>query len=719
MQFEDVKSFTIKSDDDFKKAISLFIDTPESDRLKIYNEISNEKNITNAEAKDFLLHLVFEDYIKRKLRKALHIAQLGGKDEAYQEIQDLKLLAPIFKEYDVNTHSQFLCSADSYLTDLESTLLLTDHILSNDECDTFSKAIIQSLTENNIKNIENDEQYTQRLLEHPILKCLNSFTTSKALINNIENDILQLGNYKELVLAVLNVGLDLSREEHQRLLFFIINEDIKHDGLFNILKNDNYEPQELKRIIKRIIAGNDIYYYNLSELTDLVTQEHTKYAKLDSFGNISPLPSSNKSLMDSGFYFDKINLLLHVHTAQDSGNNQNNQQINTALVYQNKDYKTCGVSITQKSVIDLRTNNDYLVDYKDIIQLNKQEKIWLTSLQITSQHSLLLANQNCDIKSTSFLSKEILLSESDINSSVELAKLRQGKTDLENIYADKEILFGIIKKNPEVIKAILNFTSSDNQKSFQHLATPILKQINAILIHEDNIEQNILSANDLDCLNQLLNSLELNNADIVDLSSQIKRSLKKRCIYEVPCTQNNDALVHWINSSIVEPVNHLEAINNYDLDVVTYFINNPIDADKITEEQKVKINIALEKRIIYEAENNLIKTPNTNAKNIVLKITTDIIKTLQKENASFSKGDYNNPTYPMSRLLARLARDENQNNKGIKSTNKMNDDNKFLNLFAIVAKINKTKIQSISYDSWQHKYYTEDNDNLSQKIKIK
>lgn len=716
MKFEEIKDFKVKTIDDFNQVIKLFKETPQENRFKVYDELSKERRLSLAEVKNDLLKKSLSEFIIEQLEIAIRHAHYGAQEDAYEQVQFLKELESIFKDYDVNNHSSFVADIEPKITEFEAGLLTYSNVLNNREILELSSALEDALKQKK-QTITNESEYLNRLLTHPILKCLKSYKNTAALIDNIENDVVDLGYYKVLILAVLKQGLDLSNEEHQRCLFFIINEDIKHNGLYNVYTNEDYEPKIFRKMIKSIIEGNEMSLYAFQELSNQVTKKYTEYS-CSKNGKVELLSSSNKSLMDSGFHFEPLNLFIHIHTAQDSGNNQNNQHANTDSFYQQNGYETLGISITQKQVIELKTGNDYLAGYFDDINFNLQERIWLTQLQFISTQIGLIANkefgkvdENGNLENpgdkrleNSFnIAKTVVLTTNEIELSLELAKIRAKNNDLQNIVEEKNTLMDIFKKNEVFIGEILKDSTSQNEKRYQHISKPILTTLKSILIIEENLKVNILTPDDVNLVKSLLNNKPINE-DIISLFRDIKVGLKLRDSYEKTVESSNN-IQNWRNVQINRVIDHMSVIENRDSDIIDYFIKNPFKRKKYSEEELLDFVEELCKRIEFELKGFF--------KEDKIKKIISVAEDLSRGDIYFAKGDYTNPQNNNGYILSNLIRDLHTTNQHKKSKFLIDRDVKVLNLLGIMGVVSDSKIR-VSYHG-----YEIDSPELNSKLKFK
>lgn len=716
MKFEEVMSFKVESIEDFNTIIDLFKNTDKDERLKVYEDISKQRGISLAEAKNEILKNSLSNFIIEQLENAIRYANYGAQEDAYKQVQFLKKIEPIFKEYDVNNHTSFIADVDPKITELEAGLLTYSNIFDNKEIIELNAALEQALQQKR-QVVTSESEYLTRLLGHPILKCLKSYKNTEALIDNIENDVLDIGYYKSLILAVLKQGLDLSNEEHQRCLFFIINEDIKNNGLYNVYTNEDYEPKIFRSMIKAIINGESISNYAFQELSNQVTRKYTEYA-CSKNGEIELLSSSNKSLMDSGFHFKPLNLFIHLHTAQDSGNNQNSQHANTDSFYQKNGYQTLGVSITQKQVIELKTGNDYLAGYFKDINFNLQERIWLTQLQFISTQIGLIANkelgrvdengnlENPDDKklTESFhIAKTVVLTTNEIELSLELANIRAKNNDLQNIVEEKNTFFDVLDKNELFITEILKDATSQNEKRYQHIAKPILTMLESILTIEDNLRVNIFNEDEIKKLEKL-SEIKSINADVIASLHRIRKDLKRRDTYENN-VESTDNIQQWRQVPINRVVDHWSVIKNRDSDVIDYFIKNPFKSKKYSEKEIFDFVNAFVERLEFELKGLF----NEDKVKKIINLAED----LSRGNVEFAKGDYMNYKKSNEHILANLVRDKHPTNQQKKSQFLIDRDVKVLNLLGIMGVISDSKMITTYHG------YIVNNPELNKKLKIK
>lgn len=604
MNFNVIENILVNNDGQFDEFIKLLTNTDPTDRKRFYEVIANNRGIELSLAKDVFLKDKLSFYVKNKLQSALRSAQLGASNkEILDQISFLKKLSPIFKSHDINTRDSFVSSIEPDISQLEVSLLTTKHLLNEQEVLSFKDNLKQALItkQSEAKTVK---EYRNKIISHPMLKCLNSHKDSKALIENIENGVLELGVYRDLILNVLNAGLNLNKESHQRLLFFIINEDIKHNGLFNIMKNPEYRPNGLKELLNNIANGTNIYEFQIASLANDVSVNFTSYGQYKN-GEIKELPSSSKSLMDSMFFYPPLNVATHLHTAQNSGTNQNGQQANTSLVMKEAGFEAIGVTIAEKSIVDKIDNqNSYLNSYKDNINLNIKEIVWMSTLQINADILTSLSSERgLNLESLNNFANTLFLIEKApyLSLSLELAKNKSEKNDLENIIEDKYFLFSIISKNKDFIKDVISDSVSENSKCFQHWGSPIVKTIQSYLKLEKRNSLKILNNEDIELVKFILDGNFL-NTEIKATSANILDDIDERNIEgktEISLSKNN-SLFEWRDIDFVPTKDHLTAIKNVEEDVVGYFIENEFNTNNYTQEQKNDLMVALRKRVALE-----------------------------------------------------------------------------------------------------------------------
>lgn len=685
MNFNEIENLIVYNDETFKKCIDLFTLTSSEDRDKYYEQLSFNNNTSKADIKNRLLQEMLSKFIKDRLKSSLNKVKIGAtKEEILNEISFLNLLDPIFKEHDINNSESFISSIDSKISEMEVCLLKTKHILNEQEVVFFQEQLTKSIISKH-SPVKTVDDYRKILLHHPMLKCLNSHKNSKSLIDNIENGIIEIGHYKNLIVSVLKSGLDLTRESHQRFLFFIINEDIKYNGLSNLINHPNYKPSEFKELLTKIIDGKNINSNEINSLAYDISQNHTKYIKYIN-GGLKELPSSVHSLVDSMFYSEFLNLYTHIHTAQDSGNNQNDQHSNASLVLSEHGFNTIGITITEKSIVDkVEFLTSYLNSYATNINLNKKEIAFMTALQIDAKEIDKIASyqiKNDPLVSKS-LSNSIVLIEKNpyLELSIELARIRSEKTDINNIIEDKEFLFSIINKNMNLMQDIFSNTVSDNSKLFQHWAEPILTKIAAYLKFEKKFKVNLLNNDDINIIQNIID-IKSYNSTIISLKDTIMERIDSRKDYENTLSLDKNELIEWKNKDIVNTTNHLTAIKNVEEDVVGYFYNNPFNLNDYSKDDRNELLSALRNRLKIEwgeayscVDTQLEKTLN---------IFDDLVN---GKTVTSSVGYHTHPD-KNKHMLARLS----------KSSANDNRNNRVLNILAIAANITGARLYCYNAD---------------------
>lgn len=685
MNFNEIENLIVYNDESFKKCIDLFTLTSNEDRDNYYEQLATNNNTNKADVKNRLLQDTLSNFIKDRLKSSLNKVKIGAtREDVLNEISFLNLLDPIFKDHDINNSESFISSIDSKISEMEVCLLKTKHFLNEQEVLFFQEQLTKSIISKH-PPVKTVDDYRERLLYHPMLKCLNSHKNSKSLIDNIENGIIEIGHYKNLIVSVLKSGLDLTRESHQRFLFFIINEDIKNDGLSNLLNNPNYEPSAFKELLIKIVDGKNINPNEVNSLAYDISQNHTKYIKYIN-GGLKELPSPVHSLVDSMFYSEFLNLYTHIHTAQDSGNNQNDQHPNTSLVLNEHGFNTIGITVTEKAIVDkVDYQTSYLNSYAANINLNKKEIAWMTALQIDAKEIDKIASYQIknDPSISKSLSNSIVLIEKHpyLELSIELARIRSKKTDVNNIIEDKEFLFSIIDKNMNLMQDIFSNTVSDNSKLFQHWAEPVLIKIAAYLKFEKKFKVQLLNENDMSTIQNIID-IKSYNSTVISLKDTIMERIDSRKECESILILDENSLIEWKKKDIVNTTNHLTAIRNVEEDVIGYFYNNPFNINDYSENEKKELLLALRNRLTSEWGEAYSRVDTQ------LEKTLKLFDDLSNGKIVTSSIGYTTSSDTNKQMLARLA----------KSSARDNRNNRVLNILAIAANITDATLYCYNVD---------------------
>jgi hypothetical protein len=415
------------------------------------------------------------------------------------------------------------------------------------------------------------------ILQHPLLPCLDSFNDSKATLKNIENNLIELGEYKELVQVVLKLKMELSTEAYQGFIFFLINEDIDNKGIYNVCKNSEYRPISVKNLLNKIIDGNQLTNDEIKSISlEIKTDFNTNYSLNTLSGELNKEKTSKFALNDSGFISKLLDLFLHIHSAQDTGNNQNEQQPTTTLTLNNKSISTVGVTVLQKSVAETKNALDYLYLLQDKFNFNIKEKIFLTNLQFDSSYveivSSLVRSKKINIDTSDLLSTNFTLLEDFVKDSANFALTKLYKSDFENIIESKSLLMKMIKENGDFFNHCLKNTSTDNSKLFQHISGPTLTYLKSILNIELTTKREIFTSDDINAIVKLLsfddNIYSLNNNKLLAIKSDIDGILSFRENIPLEKIEQSNGLVDYvlINERTSTINSHLDALldNNCD-----------------------------------------------------------------------------------------------------------------------------------------------------------
>ncbi len=192
--------------EDFKKNLNYFLDkNKEQERLNLYQDYAKQYSVSTEEAKDLILKEIFSTYIQSSIKRALKMSTYeDGHQDAIALVSQLEELKPVFKDYDVNTFTTFISSIEKTLSVSNAEIMFENNYVSDE--------LVSSLTDNLIKSIANPvskptnkEEFVSSFNNHPLLYCLQSKTETDKILHYIEDGIIDVGQYKQLITLVLEM----------------------------------------------------------------------------------------------------------------------------------------------------------------------------------------------------------------------------------------------------------------------------------------------------------------------------------------------------------------------------------------------------------------------------------------------------------------------------------------------------------------------------------
>lgn len=524
------KNYKVKTLQDFEQTTSYFLSNELKDeRLALYKEVMDEENLESlAAAKHKLLKQIFSSYINDSLNNAYIANENKEVFKAKEQIENLLKLRNIFKNHDVLNYKEFIAESEPEISEIEVDLLFLNPELNTQELNNLSNALI-TVFGKKTNQIKNKEDFQKHFYSHPLINCLGAYSDYNSIEKRMQNGTLELGKYKDLIETIFSLKGKISQEEYQGFIFYVIKEDLTK-GLKNILQIDNYSPQYLKKLLETITKGDAVDNKMVNNLVTQIKEQHSVNFALNNQKSLSQNKNSQFSLNDSGFFvnIDNKECFFHAHETSSSGINQREQQTNTAHILREKDHDTMGVTVLSHNV----TNTDYpasflrLNNLYKILSANKTEEVLLTGLQFDSSHFKRLSAKDVSkhtLQNGDFLMSNQYLVKSDIERSIKLVELTNGKNDYDLLLEKKDAYLSIIEKNQSFFKETLELTSTKNEMSYQLLSDPLLTFVESILKIEKKSKIEFFSDGEVKTIENILTAKSLNT----DLANRIEDCVEK------------------------------------------------------------------------------------------------------------------------------------------------------------------------------------------------
>lgn len=531
---------------DFEDATAYFLsDNLKDERQALYEQKKINENLESlAAAKHNILKQIFSNYVYNSLNNAKLVNEQGRSLEAKKYIDNLLKLRKIFKNHDVLDYQEFIAESEPAISQVEVNLLFLEPILNVSELDNLNKAFITAFgKKHNI--LENKRDFQKAFYNHPLINCLSSHNDYESIVKQVNNDVLELGKYKDLIKTILSLKASINNEEYQGFIFYVIKEDLTK-GLKNILQIENYQPEYLKDLLNLVTQGEEINNKVVQHLIKQIKEQHSVNFAMNNQKELSQNKSSKFSLNDSGFFFDLQDreYFFHAHETSNSGVNQEEQQANTANILREKGHDSLGVTVLSHQVTRTDHHRTFIRENKlhEKLNLNKMEELIITGLQFDAANFKRIATQDISVdllKNDDFLASNQYIVKNDIQRSVQLIDFLNGKNDYELLLEKKSVYLNIVNKNKEFFKDIIELTSTKNEMSYQLLSNPFLDFVNALLKIEKKAKINLLSETDINTINHVLSAKTLNT----DLKNSIEDTLDK-------IENRNHAQYKDINNSI-------------------------------------------------------------------------------------------------------------------------------------------------------------------------
>lgn len=479
---------SVKNTNEFKSNLNYFLDkNKEQERLELYKEYSSKNNVTTEEAKDLILKEIFSTHIQSSIKKALQLSLYEErKKDAVELISQLEELKPIFKDYDVNTFTTFISSIEKSLSLSNAEIIFDNNYVSDELVSSLTEHLIKSIA-NPIIQPKNKEEFISSFNNHPLLYCLQTKTESDKILEYIEDGIIDVGQYKQLITLVLEMKTEKNDEAIDFFISYLIKEDLTK-GFYNIHKDSSYTPESIKKLLAKITKGEVLNKYDVNSAIETVDQYRVT-VKTDVNGEIIYDNVSSLTLNDSGFWIELDNKkhFFHLHSAQGKGENQNGQQATTINLFQAKEISAASFTFIKKNAGKSNHWKDICYEYG--LHLNPQEQILLSNLQFESDALKFLrgslASEN--LEKTNFLSTNLRLVKDSVSESKDYNNKHFGMSDSEIIKHKSQLYAKFIEKHFEPLQKIILNTSSEMSVSSQVVAVPILSIIEKLLKMEKRV----------------------------------------------------------------------------------------------------------------------------------------------------------------------------------------------------------------------------------------
>lgn len=657
---------------DFKNNLNYFLDkSKEQDRLSLYQDYAKQFTVSTEEAKDLILKEIFSTYIQSSIKRALKMSSYeDGHKDAVALISQLEELKPIFKDYDVNTFTTFISSIEKTLSVSNAEIMFENNYVSDE--------LVSSLTDNLIKSIANPiskptskEEFISSFNNHPLLYCLQSKTETDKILGYIEDGIIDVGQYKQLITLVLEMKSEKNDEAVDFFISYLIKEDLTK-GFYNIHKDDSYSPYYIKNLLNKITKGQPINKFDVSAAVDIVN-DYRVTVKTDVNGEIIYDKVSTLTLNDSGFWIDLDNQkhFVHLHTAQGKGENQRGQQATTINLFQAKDISSASFTMVKKNAGKSDHWRDFCYEYG--LHLSDKEQVLLSNLQFESDALKFLRGNmaSANLEKTNFLSTNLRLIKDSIEESKSYNELHFGLNDAEIIKNKSQLYIKFIEKHFDSLQKITMNTSSEMSVASQVVAIPILSSIEKLLQLERKSQIGVLFTQEQ--ANLLSKFIQSTNPNLSNAVADIKENISEL----------------------------LEVQKNRDVDLSNYSAFNNILKDEashtftkaVKEKPSAVFNNKPSGKTANEIKDTLLNQAQTATQT---KQLTQILSTLDTRDFCFLESNYGNANSPDFFIAYRLRKD--YANKSLKTEKTYYNHLETLNLICEYARLKGTKVKTYSQD---------------------
>ncbi len=714
----------------FNGFIELFVnDSLKEERFEYYSNIKNINKFDNlAEAKHFLIKSIFSNYIQDKLLLANSLSNSRIQTEidyAVEIVKEIDKIRKVFKSHDVVDYKKFMMDSEPNITDLELNFLFGNPSLNEKEIENLTEAFIKALGKKHKVSSESDFQ--RKFFSHPLMGCLEAYSDIKKFKEHIENNVIELGHYKNLVSIVLHAREQLNAEAYQGFITFLIKEDITK-GFSNIIKLKDYEPKYLKKILSSIAVGEKLKNEEVEKLIEEIKENHTKNLRIEKDG-IKHVNTSNHSLNDYGFPIKEngLNIFFHGHATENHGEKQAHQQANTSL---NLDFEkiyedNIGLTVTKHSVLKNDHHKTFLKksELDEHLNVSRTEEILFSNLLIDSGSFSRLAtlveksvregkNIREELTGSKIFSTNHLIVKSDIERSQKIILSKIGKSDFELLCEHKNAYMNLFAKNKDFMTKVLEQGTTNNYLSFELLAKPTMDAILNLLDIESESNFKLFNKEEIKLITEFANVTHRNN-EISEKARMIRGQIKRRDegsledinvekYQYLSALAENDKKKIEAEKTENEIKTHSKFINakNHSLmDSVDYLDQNPID-DSYSEKYKKEVNLALTKKILQEVEK--INYRSDKMKRLKEGVKDTCYHLMEGTELIVGKTDWNTDKYGIpTRTMSELLRSDGKNEDVLQKESEI-----LLGILKI-AEISKSKLTSLR------------NGDLSQQIKMK
>ena len=628
-----IEMTSVISEKQFKEKLNYFIDSSnEDERLELYKEYANENNCSTEEAKNSILKSLFSNYINESLRKALFLAESNDYD-AFKIITKLEDLKPIFKDYDINSFCSFISSVKDGMSETNAELLFNNHYISDEFIGSLTQNLIKSIA-NPISRPKNIKEYIQAFNSHPLLYCLQEKNETDKVLDHIEEGVLDVGQYKQLIQLVLEARGKINDEKIDFFIGYLINEDISK-GLYEVYKNEYYSPYALRNLLVKISQGENVNAWEVEYAIDKVS-EKKQTLKTNAAGDILYQNSSSGTLNDSGFKLSigEQDYFVHLHSAQGKGENQNAQQATTTNVLKQNNINSLGITLVKKNAGKADHWKDFCSDYG--IQLNEPEKILLSNLQFEVDYLQFLVGtgKNENLEETHYLSQNFRIIKDSVESSVSYNKAHLGLSDAEIIRNKAQLYVSFLEKHFDSLQKLIENTDSEMSTPAQVAAVPLVKSYEYLLQLENRLGP-LFNDRQINTINKFASEGKNSNSNSINYSKTLISAF-----VQIPRNRNvNVNEFNKYNDILTAPIEVKKNENEYSTNSVNVVEKQMGDNGKREEEIK---------NLLYTRHNG--------------KGLEETLKILDSRNFYFSEGNYSNTNSTSYFFANRLSRKNTQGN---------------------------------------------------------